>query len=239
MRKVKGIEDLGVFRVLGQPNDNFIVDRQAAARYQINVADVQDAIRPPSAATRSPRFCRANSATTWCCAICRSSATRRKPSRISACSPPPESASRSRSFAKSKSAMAVRKFIAKATSAMSPSSTACAAAIWAAPWKKRSRRLTRKFRLPRGYHIDWEGEYESEKRAEARLPIIVPLTVLLIFIILYTMFRSFKWALLILVNVMLAPHRRSARAADHAHQFQRILGRRHCSRSSAFPCRPA
>ena len=44
MRKVKGIEDLGVFRVLGQPNDNFIVDRQAASRYQINVADVQDAI---------------------------------------------------------------------------------------------------------------------------------------------------------------------------------------------------
>ena len=44
MRKVKGIQDLGVFQVLGQPNDNFIVDRQAAARYQINVADVQDAI---------------------------------------------------------------------------------------------------------------------------------------------------------------------------------------------------
>ena len=41
---MRGIEDLGVFRVLGQPNENFMVDRQAAARYQINVADVQDAI---------------------------------------------------------------------------------------------------------------------------------------------------------------------------------------------------
>ena len=45
---------------------------------------------------------------------------------------------------------------------------------------------------------------ESEKRAEERLLIIVPLTILLIFIILYTMFRSFKWGILILVNVMLA-----------------------------------
>ena len=45
MRKVKGIEDLGVFRVLGQPNVNFTVDREQAARYQINVADVQDAIQ--------------------------------------------------------------------------------------------------------------------------------------------------------------------------------------------------
>jgi cobalt-zinc-cadmium resistance protein CzcA len=58
--------------------------------------------------------------------------------------------------------------------------------------------------LPRGYTIDWEGEYESEKRAEARLAVIVPLTILLIFLILYAMFRSFKWALLILINVGLA-----------------------------------
>jgi cobalt-zinc-cadmium resistance protein CzcA len=58
--------------------------------------------------------------------------------------------------------------------------------------------------LPRGYHINWEGEYQSSKRAAARLLIIIPLTVLLIFIILYMMFRSFKWASLILVNVLLA-----------------------------------
>src|SRR6202022_4536128 len=44
-RKVKGIEDLGVLRALGQPNLNVTVDRRQAARYQINVADVQDAIQ--------------------------------------------------------------------------------------------------------------------------------------------------------------------------------------------------
>jgi Cu+-exporting ATPase len=45
MRGVRGIEDLGLFRVIGQPNLNFAVDRQQAARYQINVADIQDAIQ--------------------------------------------------------------------------------------------------------------------------------------------------------------------------------------------------
>ena len=45
MSKIKGVEDLGVFRVLGQPNLNVTVDRDAAARYQINVADVQDAVQ--------------------------------------------------------------------------------------------------------------------------------------------------------------------------------------------------
>jgi cobalt-zinc-cadmium resistance protein CzcA len=66
-------------------------------------------------------------------------------------------------------------------------------------------KVTAGVQLPRGYHIDWAGEYESQKRAEARLMVIVPLTVLVIFGILYTMFRSFKWALLLLANVAMAP----------------------------------
>ena len=45
MSQIKGIEDLGVFRVLGQPNLNVTVDREAAARYQINVSDIQDAVQ--------------------------------------------------------------------------------------------------------------------------------------------------------------------------------------------------
>jgi cobalt-zinc-cadmium resistance protein CzcA len=60
-------------------------------------------------------------------------------------------------------------------------------------------------KMPPGYRVSFSGEYESEKRAEARLRVIVPLTILVIFIILYTMFRSFKWALLILLNVAFAP----------------------------------
>src|SRR5262249_18185302 len=44
MRRIPGIEDLGLFRILGQPNLNITVDRQQAARHGINVADVQDAV---------------------------------------------------------------------------------------------------------------------------------------------------------------------------------------------------
>jgi cobalt-zinc-cadmium resistance protein CzcA len=58
--------------------------------------------------------------------------------------------------------------------------------------------------LPTGYHTVWAGEYESKQRADKRLAIIVPLTILLIFIILYLMFKSFKWATLILMNVAMA-----------------------------------
>jgi len=45
MGQIKGVADLGLFRVIGQPNLNYTVNREAAARYGINVADVQDAIQ--------------------------------------------------------------------------------------------------------------------------------------------------------------------------------------------------
>jgi cobalt-zinc-cadmium resistance protein CzcA len=67
------------------------------------------------------------------------------------------------------------------------------------------KQIGEKVKMPPGYHIGWSGEYESEKRAEARLRIIVPLTILVIFIILYTMFKSAKWASLILAVVAMAP----------------------------------
>jgi cobalt-zinc-cadmium resistance protein CzcA len=51
----------------------------------------------------------------------------------------------------------------------------------------------------------------------------LPITILIIFLILYTMFRSFKWAMLILATSSW-PDRRTAGAVHHAHQLQRLFG---------------
>jgi heavy metal efflux system protein len=59
--------------------------------------------------------------------------------------------------------------------------------------------------LPSGYTIDWAGEYESQKRSQRRLMIVLPVTIVAIFVILYAMFKSIKWALLILTNLAMAP----------------------------------
>ena len=59
-------------------------------------------------------------------------------------------------------------------------------------------------KLPSGYHLEWAGEYESQKRANKRMALVIPITVLVIFLILYTMFRSYKWSMLILVSVVMA-----------------------------------
>ena len=67
------------------------------------------------------------------------------------------------------------------------------------------KKVNEQVKLPQGYTLDWEGEYASQKRANARLLIVLPITILIIFIILYTMFKSFKWTMLIMANIAVAP----------------------------------
>jgi cobalt-zinc-cadmium resistance protein CzcA len=67
------------------------------------------------------------------------------------------------------------------------------------------KKVDREVKLPEGYRIDWTGEYASQQRSQKRLEIVLPVTILVIFIILYTMFHSFKWAALMLVNMAMAP----------------------------------
>jgi cobalt-zinc-cadmium resistance protein CzcA len=66
-------------------------------------------------------------------------------------------------------------------------------------------RVDKQVKLPVGYHLVWAGEYESAKRSSQRLMIIVPITLLVICLILFTMFGSVKWVMLILANVAMAP----------------------------------
>jgi len=57
--------------------------------------------------------------------------------------------------------------------------------------------------LPQGYLLTWSGEFENQQRAMKRLAIIVPVSTFLIFVLLFDAFKSVKNALLILVNVPL------------------------------------
>jgi cobalt-zinc-cadmium resistance protein CzcA len=205
MRQVKGIEDLGVFRVLGQPNLNVTVDRQQAARFQINVADVQDAVQTAvggNALTQVLQDEKRYDLVLRYLPPYRD--TKEAIQNIRLLSPSGQRVSLAqlckievRDGASEIYREANQRYIAVKYSVRGRD---LGGAVEEAIAK-----VGAQIQLPRGYRIDWEGEYESEKRAEARLLVIVPLTVLLIFGLLYTMFRSFKWALLILANVVLAP----------------------------------
>ena len=59
-------------------------------------------------------------------------------------------------------------------------------------------------KVPDNYQVSWSGEFENQERAMKRLALVVPLSLLLIFVLLFDAFSSLKKALLILVNVPLA-----------------------------------
>jgi len=205
MRQIKGVEDLGVLRVLGQPNLNVTVDRQQTARFQINVADVQDAIQTAVGGNALTQVLQGEQRYDLVVRyLPQYRTTREAIENIRLLSPSGERVSlaqlcniEQRDGGSEIYREGNQRFIAIKYSVRG---RALGDAVEEAMAK-----VSKQVRLPRGYHIDWEGEYESEKRAEARLLLIVPLTILLIAIILYAMFRSYKWALLILGNVAMAP----------------------------------
>lgn len=63
---------------------------------------------------------------------------------------------------------------------------------------------SRDLKLPQGYSITWSGEFENQERAMKRLMLVVPLSILLIFVLLFDAFKSFKDALLIICNIPFA-----------------------------------
>ena len=204
MGKVKGIEDLGVFHVLGQPNLNFTVSREQAARYQINVADVQDAIQTAVGGGAVTQVLQGEARYDLVLRyLPEYRSTKEALENIRLLSPSGERVSLaqlckiaeqdggSEIYREGNQRYVAIKFSVRGRDLGSAVEEAM-------------KNVNAQVQLPRGYHIDWEGEYESEKRAQARLFLIVPITILMIFLILYSMFRSAKWALLILATVVMA-----------------------------------
>ncbi len=66
------------------------------------------------------------------------------------------------------------------------------------------KKLEDEIQLPKGYSIEFSGEYESEIRAMTRLSVVVPISLVIIFIILLVLFRKIKDVLLVLMNVPFA-----------------------------------
>ena len=58
--------------------------------------------------------------------------------------------------------------------------------------------------LPKGYYINWSGQYESKVRAENRLKIIIPITLLIIAFVLYFTFHSAREMLIVLSSIPIA-----------------------------------
>ncbi len=205
MSQIKGVEDLGVFRVLGQPNLNVTVNREAAARFQINVADVQDAIQTAVGGNALTQVLKDEARYDLTLRyLPKYRDTQEAIENIRLLAPTGERVSLAQlcNIKVTDGASEVyregnRRYVAIKYSVRGRDLGSTV--------EEAIRKVNEQVKLPPGYTIDWEGEYASQKRANARLMIVLPITILIIFIILYTMFKSLKWAALIMVNIAIAP----------------------------------
>jgi cobalt-zinc-cadmium resistance protein CzcA len=204
MKGVPGIEDLGVFRVLGQPNLNLTVNRQAAARYQINVADIQDAIQTAVGGNALSQVLIGEQRYDL---VLRYLPNYRDKAEailnIRLLSPSGERVSLAQlcNIQEHEEASEIyregnQRYVAIKYSVRGRDLGGTV--------EEAMKKINEQVQLPRGYNIRWEGEYESQKRSERRLLFIVPMTIFLIFMIIYGAFGSAKWAALNLVNVAVA-----------------------------------
>jgi len=205
MSKIPGVADLGIFRVIGQPNLNLVVDRSKADRFGINVADIQDAIETAAGGKAVSQILQGEQRYDL---VVRYQAPYRST---------PEEIESIRILAPSGERVSLGQlcdvYVQDGASMIYRETNSRYIAIkysvrgrdLGSTVEEAIRAVNQKVKLPQGYKLDWAGEYESQKRANKRLAVIVPITILIICLILYSAFNSFKWAFLILATVVLAP----------------------------------
>jgi cobalt-zinc-cadmium resistance protein CzcA len=205
MESINGVQDLGLFRVVGQPNLNISIDRYKASRFGLNVGDVQDAVQTAIGGNAVSQVLQGEQRYDLVVRYMpefRNSAEAIGNIRLLA--PTGERVSlqqvtdiqmrdgASQIYRENNSRYVAIKYSVRGRDLGSTVEEAI-------------REVGRKVKLPTAYHLEWAGEYASAKRANARLALIVPATVLGIFFLLYSMFKSFKWAALAMVSLALSP----------------------------------
>jgi len=205
MGNVDGVKDLGIQRDTGQPNIDLTVDRLAAARFGINVADIQDAIQTAVGGNSVSQVLQGEAVYNVVVRYQKQYRdTKEAIQNIRLLSPSGERVSLAQ-VTKAQIRDDAYDIYREDGSRYVAIRFEVRGRDLGTTVKESIAKIAKNVQIPRGYHLEWSGEYDSETRAEKRLLFILPLTIFFIFLILYAMFRSFKWALLIILNVAMAP----------------------------------
>ena len=205
MSRIHGVADLGLFRVIGQPNLNYAVTREAAARFGINVADVQDAIQTAVGGNAVSQVLVKEARYDL---VVRYQPkyrdTQEAIDNIRLLSPSGERVSLAQ-LTNVKTEDGAEEIYRENSQRYVAIKYSVRGRDLGSTVEEAIAKVNAQIKLPPGYKFDWAGEYESQKRSSRRLMLVLPITIILIFVILYTMFKSGKWALLIMGNVAMAP----------------------------------
>ena len=208
MAQVRGIADLGIFHVQGQPNLNVKVNREKAARYGLNTGDVNTVIQAALGGAIATTLLEGDRA--WNVQVRLPPEFRQSlesvrnvkvgyttPAGVNAYVPLSELADISLDtgasyiYHESRERYIPVKFSVRDRDLGGTVAEA-------------QQRIAKNVKLPVGYRIIWAGEFEDLQRAKERLEVIVPLSLLLIMVLLYGLFNSLLDSFLALAGIPFA-----------------------------------
>ena len=208
MNQVRGVSDLGIFPVLGQPNLNIKVDRAKAARYGLNSGDVNSVIQAAmggAVATSVLEGDRQFDLVVRYTPEYRDGIDKIRNIKV---------AYTSASGANAYIPLSELADISLDTGAawiyhesmqrFIPVKFSVRGRDLGSTVAEAQDRITKNVTLPTGYHLIWAGEYGDLQEAKKRLEIVVPISLVLIIGLLYTQFNSLRDSLMALAGIPFA-----------------------------------
>src|ERR1022692_4907701 len=205
MNQVRGIADLGIFPVLGQPNLNIKVDRAKAARYGLNSGDVNTVIQAAmggAVATQVLEGERQFDLVVRYTPEYRESIDKIRNIKV---------AYQNNSGANSYIPLSELATISLDTGAawiyhesvqrFIPVKFSVRGRDLGGTVEEAQQRIAKNLQLPSGYRLIWAGEFGDLQEAKKRLEIIVPISLVLIIGLLYTLFNNLRDCLLALAGI--------------------------------------
>jgi heavy metal efflux system protein len=208
MQQVKGMEDLGIFHIVGQPNLNIKVDRAKAARYGLNTGDVNTVVQAAmggAVASTVLEGDRQFNLTVRLAPEYRNNVARISDIPVAYQTPAASTAYVPlRELADIGIESGASYIYHETTQRYIPIKFSVRGRDLGSTVAEAQARIAQNVKLPIGYRIVWAGEFQDLQTARARLAIFVPISLGLILVLLYSLFNSLRDSLLALAGIPFA-----------------------------------
>jgi cobalt-zinc-cadmium resistance protein CzcA len=208
MAKIRGVADLGIFHLLGQPNLNIKVDREKAARYGLNTGDVNTVVQAALGGTTATTVLEGDRQFNLAVRLdpkYRSSIDAVRNVKVAYSTPSGTNAYVPLSELADITLDTGASFIYRERSQRySPIKFSVRGRDLGGTVAEAQERIAKNIKLPNGYRIIWAGEFDSLQAAKQRLMVVVPITLLLILVLLYGLFNSLRDSLLAVAGIPFA-----------------------------------
>ncbi len=204
MAQVKGITDLGIFWVLGQPNLNISIDRAKAARYGLNIADINTVVQAALGGTVATTLLEADrqfGVVVRAAPEFRNSIDSIRNLKVGYQTPTGNAYIPLSELASITLDTGSSYIYHERNQRFVPIKFSVRGRDLAGAVAEAQQRIAQNVTLPTGYRIDWAGEFEGLQQAQKRLAMIVPVALVLILVLLYGLFNSLRDSLMALLGI--------------------------------------